>query len=99
MLTSNRMTERWSGDIIVKSGLLAPLVLGRGCSLKTSPSDGGMARMIRSRTALCRSLTMRIGYACDTNFNDCARAVAGVNEVNCLGMLGCGMWGQLLIGL
>ena len=27
-----------------------------------------------------------------------ARAVAGVNEVNCLGMLGCGMWGQLLIG-
>ena len=28
-----------------------------------------------------------------------ARAVAGVNEVNCLGMLGCGMWGQLLIGL
>ena len=27
-----------------------------------------------------------------------ARAVAGVNEVNCLGMLGCGMLGQLLIG-
>ena len=28
-----------------------------------------------------------------------ARAVVGVNEVNCLGMLGCGMWGQLLIGM
>ena len=27
-----------------------------------------------------------------------ARAVVGVNEVNCLGMLGCGMLGQLLIG-
>ena len=27
-----------------------------------------------------------------------ARAVVGVNEVNCLGMLGCGMWGQLSIG-
>ena len=26
-----------------------------------------------------------------------ARAVVGVNEVNCLGMLGCG--GQLLIGI
>ena len=33
-----------------------------------------------------------------TQISMIARAVAGVNEVNCLGMLGCGMWGQLLIG-
>ena len=39
--TSNRITERPSGEMIVKSGLLAPVVLGRGCSLYLSPSADG----------------------------------------------------------
>ena len=49
----------------------------------------------------CRSFNVLNMHALGkrvTQISMIARAVAGVNEVNCLGMLGCGMWGQLLIG-
>ena len=52
MQTLTRITERPSGEIIVKSGLLAPTVSGSGCSLNLSPMDGGMARISLSRTAV-----------------------------------------------
>ena len=53
--TSTRMAELPSVEIIVRSGLLAPVVPGSGCSLNLFPIDGGMARISLSRTALCRS--------------------------------------------
>ena len=56
MHTSNRMTDHWSDDMMVKSGLLAPVVLGR--AIPPSTRDGGMARITRSSTVLCLSLTM-----------------------------------------
>ena len=43
----------------------------------------------------CRSCNV---LAMGKRVTQIALAVVGVNEVNCLGMLGCGMLGQLLIG-
>ena len=51
------------------------------------------------RCRSCNVLNMHALGKRVTQISMNARAVAGVNEVNCLGMLGCGMWGQLLIGL
>ena len=50
------------------------------------------------RCRSCNVLNMHALGKRVTQISMNARAVAGVNEVNCLGMLGCGMWGQLLIG-
>ena len=50
------------------------------------------------RCRSCNVLNMHALGKRVTQISMIARAVAGVNEVNCLGMLGCGMWGQLLIG-
>ena len=50
------------------------------------------------RCRSCNVLNMHALCKRVTQISMNARAVAGVNEVNCLGMLGCGMWGQLLIG-
>ena len=51
------------------------------------------------RCRSCNVLNMHALGKRVTQISMNARAVAGVNEVNCLGMLGCGMWGQLLIGV
>ena len=51
------------------------------------------------RCRSCNVLNMHALGKRVTQISMIARAVAGVNEVNCLGMLGCGMWGQLLIGV
>ena len=50
------------------------------------------------RCRSCNVLNMHALGKRVTQISMIARAVAGVNEVNCLRMLGCGMWGQLLIG-
>ena len=50
------------------------------------------------RCRSCNVLNMHALGKRVTQISMNARAVAGVNEVNCLGMLGCGMLGQLLIG-
>ena len=50
------------------------------------------------RCRSCNVLNMHALGKRVTQISMNVRAVAGVNEVNCLGMLGCGMWGQLLIG-
>ena len=56
--TSTRMMEELSGDMIVRSGRLAPDVPGMACSFILVPKCVGTARTIRSRTALCRSRTI-----------------------------------------
>ena len=50
------------------------------------------------RCRSCNVLNMHALGKRVTQMSMNARAVVGVNEVNCLGMLGCGMLGQLLIG-
>ena len=50
------------------------------------------------RCRSCNVLNMHALGKRVTQISMIARAVAGVNEVNCLRMFGCGMWGQLLIG-
>ena len=51
------------------------------------------------RCRSCNVLNMHARGKRVTQISMNARAVVGVNEVNCLGMLGCGMLGQLLIGM
>ena len=50
------------------------------------------------RCRSCNVLNMHAMGKRVTQISMNARAVVGVNDVSCLGMLGCGMLGQLLIG-
>ena len=52
------MMEDPSGDVMVRSGLLAPDVPGMGCSFCLVPKCSGTARTMRSKTELCSSLAI-----------------------------------------
>ena len=56
-LTSTTVTVKLSADIILRSGLLFPVVPGIACSLNFVPKLRGTARTILSRMALCLSRT------------------------------------------
>ena len=56
--TSTSVTFVPHGEMMVKSGLLSPVVPGRGCSFVFVPKKSGTALTILSRMALCLSRAM-----------------------------------------
>ena len=56
--TSTMNAEDSSGEMMVRSGLLAPDVPGRGCSFIFVPICSGTALTILSKMELCLSLTI-----------------------------------------